>query len=209
MAYNQESFNGYTNNAIVDYINYLNNELHTNLPIANASIHRGGARRMNIRTLYNYLNRHNAQQIIGDEFTFDRFMGFVDHERDQQIRAQQIIRNADNEFFNNFNKSEYKVTDPLDELIRINAQNKFDEQLNKQRRIEHAIQRAKDAVSEAIQLIKESKIPALNKVDRTDIKNRSDDISHLLDYYIPENALAEPARRLLLKENTKSRNKNT
>ena len=148
MAYNQETFNNYdnsdivTNDEVVACIDYINDELHVNLPIADTSRYRGGARKMNIRTLYTYLNRHNAQQIIGDEFTFDGLIDFVNHERDQQIRAQQLIRNADNEFFNNFNKSEYKVTDPLDELIRINAQNKFDEQLNKQRRIEHAIQRA-------------------------------------------------------------------
>ena len=72
-------------------------------------------------------------------------MQFVIYERDQQI--------WDAEFFNSFVKSEYKVTEPLDELIRISVQNKFDEQLDKQRRIEHAIQRTKDAVSEAIQLI--------------------------------------------------------
>ena len=75
-----------------------------------------------------------------------RFIYFVTHERNQQIRDQQIIINADKEFFN---KTEYIVKDPLDDLTRINVQNKFDDQLNKQRRIEHIIQRVKDAESEA------------------------------------------------------------
>ena len=85
MAYNQETFNNYDNSDIVACIEHINHELHVNLPIADTSRYRGGARKMNIRTLYTYLNEHNAQQIIGNEFTFDGLIDFVNHERDQRI----------------------------------------------------------------------------------------------------------------------------
>ena len=49
--------------------------------------------------------------------------------------------------------NDYKAKNPLDDLTRINTQNKFDEQL----RIENAVQCAKDAIDNAITLINESK----------------------------------------------------
>ena len=44
-------------------------------------------------------------------------------------------RLADNEFFDKFNKNDYKAKNPLDDFIRINTQNKFD----KQSRIENVL----------------------------------------------------------------------
>ena len=138
MTYNQETFTGYTDDDIASYIKAINEKIHLNYPIASV-------REMNNKVLCYFLNSCNSQRIIRFPFNAERFVQFVIYERDQQI--------WDAEFFNSFVKSEYKVTEPLDELIRISVQNKFDEQLDKQRRIEHAIQRTKDAVSEAIQLI--------------------------------------------------------
>ena len=68
MAFNQNSFIDFTNNDIVESINNINQGLNENLEIADTRRYRGGAKLRNIRTLYTYLNQHNAQQIIGLDF---------------------------------------------------------------------------------------------------------------------------------------------
>ncbi|WP_289705388.1 hypothetical protein, partial [Bacteroides acidifaciens] len=111
---------------------------------------------------YQYFNEQ--QQQINQEF------------HDKQVRD-------DNNFFNKFDKNEYKQINSIDELTRINSQNKFDNQLKKEK-LENAIKRANEAVDNAIKLIKQyNKEENLKKIEQKEIHDKS----HLLEYYIPEN----------------------
>ena len=178
MAYNQDSFSNYNNNTIVALIEEINEVLHDNLPIADASRFRGGARRMNIRTLCDYLNRHNAQQIIGVPFDDEKFGEFINNE---QNRRQSILNNEQNYDQDIANRESF-YDDEIDEAD-ISYFNEQQQKIKREFEIENAIKRAHDAVSEAIMLIKDSKAPVLKKVEPKNIKNKS----HLLEYYIPEN----------------------
>ena len=131
MAFNQKSFIDFSNDDIVESINNINQGLNENLEIADTPWYRGGAKLLNIRTLYIYLNQHNAQQIINPDFNdnndflikLDNFISHEQERREQEFHDKQV--RDDNEFFNNFDKNKYKQIDVLDELTRINSQNKF------------------------------------------------------------------------------------
>ena len=66
MAFNQNSFLDFSNNKIIEFINDINNQLNENIPISSER----GSHRRNIRTLINYLNQHNAQEIINSDFNY-------------------------------------------------------------------------------------------------------------------------------------------
>ena len=133
---------------------------------------------------------HNYQDILNREsFYEDEQPNESDYqyfnEQQQQINQEfhdKQVRD-DNDFFNKFDKNEYKQINSLDELARINSQNKFDNQLKKEK-LENAIKRAYEAVDNAIKLIKQyNKEENLKKIEQKEIHDKS----HLLEYYIPEN----------------------
>ncbi len=105
MAFNQNSFIDFTNNDIVESINNINQGLNENLEIADTRRYRGGAKLRNIRTLYTYLNQHNAQQIIGLDFNnSDDFLikldNFITHEQNRRQYEQNYLDYINNESIN-------------------------------------------------------------------------------------------------------------
>ena len=98
MAFNQNSFIDFSNNDIIESINNINQGLNENLEIADTRQYRGGAKLRNIRTLYTYLNQHNAQQIINPNFNNSNdFLisldNFINHEQIKTLIMLKCILN--------------------------------------------------------------------------------------------------------------------
>ena len=128
---------------------------------------------------------HNYQDILNREsFYEDEQPNESDYqyfnEQQQQINQEfhdKQVRD-DNNFFNKFDKNEYKQINSLDELVRINSQNKFDNQLKKEK-LENAIKRAYEAVDNAIKLIKQyNKEENLKKIEQKNESNEQRLNSH-------------------------------
>ena len=155
----QNDFSSQTDYIINDYaiemIQTINNRLHTNLPIHETR----GNTQANRSTLRNYLNRTdyiNNEGLSEPRITFRKINNYITRK----------IKEQDDEFFNHFNKEQYKYDNKLDELIRKNTH----EKLNKRRKINddnnnnnkndnnkliaEKIRIAKEALDEAMNLIK-------------------------------------------------------
>ena len=143
------------NDYVVEMIRTINNRLHTNLPIHETR----GNTQANRSTLRNYLNRTdyiNNEGLNEPKITFRKINNYITRK----------IKEQDDEFFNHFNKEQYKYDNKLDELIRKNTH----EKLNKRRKINddnnnnnnndnnkliaEKIRIAKEAFDEAMKLIK-------------------------------------------------------
>ncbi|KAK8871043.1 hypothetical protein M9Y10_008956 [Tritrichomonas musculus] len=166
-----------------------------------------GAHRRNIKTLINYLNRHNAQEIINPNFNDSYEFGvslvnFIVHEQNRHqyeenyldyLNNESINEDKLNETYTQYHNKQHELNKSYEQNYDENITNResfYDDELDEQNiqyferqaEIENAIKRANEAVDNAIRLIKESK-PNLKKVEPKLIKDKS----HFLEYYIPEN----------------------
>ncbi|KAK8896311.1 hypothetical protein M9Y10_014209 [Tritrichomonas musculus] len=134
MAFNQNSFLGFTNNQIIEFINDINNQLNENIPISRER----GSHRRNIRTLINYLNQHNAQEIINPEFNDDEFEEgldkFIIHEQERLQYEQNYLDSINNESIheNELNETYTQYFNKQHELNKSYEQNYNENILNRE-----------------------------------------------------------------------------
>ena len=134
MAFNQNSFIDFTNNDIVESINNINQGLNENLEIADTRRYRGGAKLRNIRTLYTYLNQHNAQEIINPDFKDDNEFeegldNFIIHE---QERHKQLLNESYERNYENISKRESFYDDEQPNESDIHYFNEQQSQINQE-----------------------------------------------------------------------------
>ena len=92
------------------------------------------------------------------------------------------IKSKDDEYFNSFNRDNYKKEEPIDIYTRIISQDKF----NKQREIEARIRTAREALDDAINMIRQQQHTILQNNDRLIIPD-APLIKNKQNYYTPEN----------------------
>lgn len=90
--------------------------------------------------------------------------------------AQQL---EDNEYFKQFDRDEYKLTEPIDELLRITTHNNLD----KQRKIQNNIRIAREALDHSINLIKQNQHSILEKQRQLEQVNNNPELYEYLEHY--------------------------
>ena len=189
------------NTTMLEYwINRLNNEFGWNIEIPSKNID-GRFRLRNMKyDITRIFNNHRVYEILEafgvtiDDIPFDLIDKIVDcikqlkqeeqrqrkqireqQQRQRQKRHEAVVKykqQIDNDFFNNFNRDDYKNSEPYDELTRMNVQTKFDKALA----IERSINIAKQALTNALQLIQDNQHEILRK------QNESTENQELYDY---------------------------
>ena len=213
MTFTQNSFLGFTNNEIIECINDINQGLNENIPISRKQ----GSHRRNIKTLINYLNQHNAQEIINPDFNDDNefedgFDNFIIHEQERrkQLLNESYERNykeniANRESFYEdepnesdiqyFNEQQSQINQDFankrnEENYNKNIANResfYDDKLDEPN-VEY-FERIEQAVKRAHDAVKDA-IRLINE-SKPNLKKVEpkliNDKSHLLEYYVPEN----------------------
>ena len=110
---------------IKNYINIINNEFGGNIPTNTTFV-------AQLSKLTKYLNYNSFVARTGfnpngilQESHFDTFFG--------QLRAERLA--DDNDYFNKFNRADYKINDPIDVLQHMNTQDEFQQQLDDERKV--------------------------------------------------------------------------
>ena len=193
-------FSKFNTTMLEDWINRLNTEFGWNIEIPSKNID-GRFRLRNMKyDITRIFNNHRVYEILEafgvtiDDIPFDLIDKIVDcikqlkqeeqrqrkqireqQQRQRQKRHEAVVKykqQIDNDFFNNFNRDDYKNSEPYDELTRMNVQTKFDKALA----IERSINIAKQALTNALQLIQDNQHEILRK------QNESTENQELYDY---------------------------
>ena len=128
MSVSKVPFQHLSNEQLVQIIYDINNKLSENLPISTNSSKSWNKRR-NTDTLAEWFSKQRAGHVLPLNFTLDDINNYINNQYEHRIKRK------DDEYFNSFNRDNYKKEEPIDIYTRIISQDKF----NKQREIETRI----------------------------------------------------------------------
>ena len=175
MSVSKTPLQNLSNEQLVQIINDINNKLGENLKISTNSSKSWNKRR-NIDTLAEWFDNQRAGYVLPLNFTLDDINNYINN------LYKRRIKHEDDEYFNSFNRDDYKKEDPIDVYTRIISQDRF----NKQRVIEDRIRTAREALDDAINLIRQQQHTILQNNDRLIIPD-APLIKNKQNYYTPEN----------------------
>ena len=182
MRYDYRSLKNISNDDIVELIKSINTIFNANLPITTTAKTEAWNRRKNVEVLCDWLNNRNAHRFIKNDLpNAEEIDSFIIHEH----KLKQILDDSHEQHYQDILKRD----DYFEEDINEEDERYFNtkqQQIEREFEIKEAINRAYEAVDDAIQLIKEQKHPVLQKTERLIIPEAPLIKNHQKQYF-PEN----------------------
>ena len=193
--FNGFDFSNFTAEMLDNWINRLNDEFNWKINLHTYESDKRKRRGSLMQSLSYTLNQYRVYEILEafkETLTcpvsfelIDKIVDYINQLKQEQQRQQQREQQLrdDDEYFNNFNREQYKQIDSIERMQKDAVRDKFNEQLQrerqqsprakeereyrKQRQIERNIQIAKQALANAIELIQSNQHEILMKQNKT------------------------------------------